>query len=121
MKKAKAKYITRRGTPRKRGIRRRRLKFRPPTKAEIKKRIQAAFTSRFGAICFYLGFDLGTDRVLEKAAKQRSVGSGFDISCGLRDIEFQFKTRAHMLACVKRIKATKIKGVTVMISETWKA
>lgn len=59
----------------------------------------------------YRGYNPSMDRKLEKAAK-RSVGAaGFGF--GYRDMSWYFKTKIGAENCLKRIKASNIRGVKI--------
>lgn len=62
------------------------------------------FLTQHSLEVFYRGFDLATDRAIEKAAGGSREGSGMMVLMGLRDIRFEFKTERGALAAARRVK-----------------
>jgi hypothetical protein len=87
----------------------------PWTAAQIKKCRAMLRRHTFEIEVQYSGFDAQLDRQLEKLARRRSVGSGMSFACGLRDIEFSFRSRRHAFDAAARIKSAEIRGVRVFL------
>lgn len=111
------------GTPRRRGVRRGRRRIRRLTKKQLEARAKRwareTFCAHYSLEVIYWGFDVAKDRAITKAVGHASEGSGMLMLADLRDVRFDFKTERSALAAVRRVRKA-VRGVRFMMHSSRK-
>ena len=84
--------------------RRLRVRLKPLTEAEIKKKIRYMLRPRYSVECYYRGLDRKMERELVRLARRPTESSGMFLPTGLRDVGFEFASEAKALVVARRIK-----------------